>query len=175
VSTFAHAGPSAHRLSAPDGPGNAATPVRVYLAPGRLYASAEDAQVTTILGSCVAVCIWDAQAQVGGLNHFLLPSGRPASPRFGDSAIALLIGRLLELGAHRGRLSAKVFGGACVLEAFRADEWSLGARNVEIAREQLAAWSIPVVGEDVGGDLGRKLVFHVRTGAAWVRSIEMKG
>ena len=111
--------------------------------------------MTTILGSCVAVCIWDPQAEVGGMNRFLLPSGRPASPRFGDSAVALLIGRLLELGAHRSRMSAKVFGGACVLEAFRADEWSLGARNVEMAREQLAAASMPVVGEDVGGDLGR--------------------
>ena len=175
MSALAHAGPLVHRLSAPDGPGSAPSAQRVYLAPGRLYASGEDVQVTTILGSCVGVCIWDATAQVGGLNHFLLPSGSPASPRFGDSAVALLIGRLLELGAHRGRLSAKVFGGACVLEAFRADEWSLGTRNVEMAREQLAAASIPVVGEDVGGDRGRKLVFHVRTGAAWVRPIEMKG
>ena len=175
MSAFAQAAPPAHYLSAPDGPGQPAPSVRAYLAPGRLFASAEDAQVTTILGSCVAVCLWDPQAEVGGMNHFLLPSGRPASPRFGDSAVALLIGRLLELGAHRSRMSAKVFGGACVLEAFRADEWSLGARNVDMAREQLAAASIPVVGEDVGGDLGRKLVFHVRTGAAWVRAIEMKG
>jgi len=175
VSALVHAGPPAHRLCGPDGSWPAATPVRAYLAPGRLYASAEDAQVTTILGSCVAVCLWDAQAQVGGVNHFLLPSGLPASPRFGDSAVALLIGRLLELGAQRGRLAAKVFGGACVLEAFRAGEWSLGARNVEIAREELAAAGIPVVGEDVGGDRGRKLVFHVRTGSAWVRAIEMNG
>ena len=175
MSTLAAAGPSAYRMSAPGDPGPAHAPLRVYLAPGRLYASGEDVQVTTILGSCVSVCIWDAQAQVGGINHFLLPSGSPASPRFGESAVALLIGRVLELGAQRGRLTAKVFGGACVLEAFRADQWSLGTRNVEIAREQLAAAAIPVVGEDVGGDLGRKLVFHVRTGAAWVRPIEMKG
>ena len=175
MSALVQAAPPAHYLSAPDGPSHAAATMRAYLAPGRLFASAEDAQVTTILGSCVAVCIWDAQAEVGGINHFLLPSGVPASPRFGDSAVALLIGSVLELGGQRGRLAAKVFGGACVLEAFRADQWSLGARNVEIAREQLAAAAIPVVGEDVGGDLGRKLVFHVRTGAAWVRPIEMKG
>ena len=175
MSLSATVGPAPHRLSAPDGPGTVPAPARVYLAPGRLYASGEDVQVTTILGSCVAVCIWDAQAQVGGMNHFLLPSGRTASPRFGDSAVALLIGQVLERGAHRGRLAAKVFGGACVLEAFRADQWSLGARNIEIAREQLEAAAIPVVGEDVGGDRGRKVVFHVRTGAAWVRSIEMKG
>jgi chemotaxis protein CheD len=175
VSALVHTAPAVHHLSAADGSGSAAPIARAYLAPGRLFASAEDVQVTTILGSCVAVCIWDPQAEVGGMNHFLLPSGRPASPRFGDSAVALLIGRLLELGAHRSRMSAKVFGGACVLEAFRADEWSLGARNVEMAREQLGAASIPVVGEDVGGDLGRKLVFHVRTGGAWVRTIEMTG
>jgi chemotaxis protein CheD len=174
VSVLETAGPFAWRMSGPDGPEPARAPARVYLAPGRLYASSADVQVTTILGSCVAVCIWDAQAEVGGINHFLLPSGSPASPRFGDSAVALLIGSVLELGAQRGRLAAKVFGGACVLEAFRVDPWSLGARNVEIAREQLAEHGIPVVGEDVGGDLGRKLVFHVRTGAAWVRPIEMK-
>ena len=175
MSVSAPVGLAAHCLSAPDGPGPAPAPARVYLPPGRLYASGEDVKVTTILGSCVAVCIWDAQAEVGGMNHFLLPSGSPASPRFGDSAVALLIGQVLERGARRGRLAAKVFGGACVLEAFRADPWSLGARNVEIAREQLAAAAIPVVGEDVGGDRGRKVVFHVRTGAAWVRPIEMKG
>jgi len=174
VSVLVPLRPATHRLSAPDGQGRAAVPARVYLAPGRLYASSEDVQVTTILGSCVAVCLWDAQAEVGGINHFVLPSGSPASPRFGDSAVALLIGQVLEQGGHRGRLAAKIFGGACVLEAFRADQWSLGARNVEIAREQLEAAAIPVVGEDVGGDRGRKLVFHVRTGAAWVRPIEMK-
>ena len=114
MSFSALVGPAAHRLSAPDGPGPIPAPARVYLAPGRLYASGEDVQVTTILGSCVSVCIWDAQAQVGGINHFLLPSGSPASPRFGESAVALLIGRVLELGAQRGRLAAKVFGGACV-------------------------------------------------------------
>ena len=146
---------------------------RLYLAPGRLYASTEDAQVTTILGSCVAVCLWDAAERVGGINHFLLPRGGTASPRFGDSAVTLLIDRLLELGAGRRRLQAKVFGGACVLEAFR-DTPSLGARNVEMAQARLAADGIPVVGSDTGGEFGRKVVFDLATGAAWVRPIEMK-
>ena len=147
---------------------------RVYLAPGRLYASAEDAHVTTILGSCVAVCLFDAHARVGGINHYLLPRGAPASPRFGDGAVPLLVERVLELGAHRGRLAAKVFGGACVLEGFRADAASLGARNAEVAFAELGAEQVPVVGSDVGGQRGRRLMFHVRTGAAWVRPIEMK-
>ncbi len=149
-------------------------PIRVYLAPGLLYASAEAAQVTTILGSCVAVCLWDPQARVGGMNHFLLPEGAPHSPRFGKSAVPLLIERVLELGARRSRLKAKVFGGACVLEAFRAGAQTLGVRNVEVARDRLHSEGIRVVGEDVGGDLGRKLVFDVQTGSAWIRAIEAK-
>jgi chemotaxis protein CheD len=146
---------------------------RVYLAPGRLYASAGDAQVTTILGSCVAVCLWDEAGLAGGMNHFLLPDGTPASGRFGTSAIALLIEQLLALGAVRHRLKAKVFGGACVVEAFR-DTPSLGLRNVETARERLAAEGIAIVASDVGGERGRKVVFDVRSGSAWVRPIEMK-
>jgi chemotaxis protein CheD len=147
---------------------------RVYLAPGRLHATAEPVQVTTILGSCVAVCLWDPDRRVGGINHFLLPEGVPPSSRFGDSAVRMLVESVLALGASRTRLRAKIFGGACVLEAFRHDTHPLGARNVEVARERLRAEQIPVVGEDVGGDLGRKLVFDVQTGCAWVRAIEAK-
>jgi chemotaxis protein CheD len=148
---------------------------RVYLAPGRLYASAEADQVTTILGSCVAVCLWDPESRVGGVNHFLLPEGVPPSPRFGQSAVPLLMDSVLEAGACRSRLRAKVFGGACVLEAFRGDSRPLGARNVEMAKERLRAESVRIVGEDVGGELGRKLVFDVQTGSAWIRVIEARG
>jgi chemotaxis protein CheD len=174
VRTTAASAPAPEMLPAPEAaaillPAGA----RVYLAPGRLYASAENAQVTTILGSCVAVCLFDPALRIGGINHFLLPLGAPASPRFGDSAIGLLVDRLVELGADRRRLKGKVFGGACVLEAFR-DTPSLGARNVEMAEARLAEAGIPIVGRDVGGFLGRKVVFDVGSGAAWVRPIEMK-
>jgi chemotaxis protein CheD len=148
--------------------------LRAYLAPGRILVTTEDVEVSTILGSCVSVCLWDAGAGVGGMNHYLLPSGTPASTRFGDAAMDLLVGRVLERGARRSHLAAKLFGGACVLEAFRAGRDSLGARNVEVAREHLRGAGIPVLGEDVGGDLGRKVLFHVRTGAAWVRAVGMK-
>jgi chemotaxis protein CheD len=149
-------------------------PARVYLAPGRLFVSGTPAQVSTILGSCVSVCLWDPEARAGGINHFLLPEGVPASPRFGQSAVPLLIQGVLDLGARRARLRAKVFGGACVLEAFRAGSHHLGSRNVEVAREALRAAEIPVFVEDVGGDHGRKLVFDVQTGSAWVRAIDAK-
>ena len=134
----------------------------MYLAPGQLFASGDHVQVTTILGSCVAVCLFDNEAEVGGVNHFLLPHGTPPSPRFADHATTLLLQRVLALGAERGHLRAKLFGGAS----------ALGACNVEVARERLAAERIPVVAEDTGGDLGRKLIFEVQTGSAWVRAID---
>jgi chemotaxis protein CheD len=144
---------------------------RVYLAPGQLFASADRVQVTTILGSCVAVCLFDIEAQVGGVNHFLLPTGAPPSPRFGEYAVPQLVDRVVALGAELPRLRAKLFGGACVLEALRASS-ALGTRNVEAARERLAAERIPVVAEDTGGDLGRKLIFEIQTGSAWIRAID---
>jgi chemotaxis protein CheD len=147
---------------------------RAYLAPGRVVVSAEPVQVATILGSCVSVCLWDPEARVGGMNHFLLPQGLPASPRFADHAMPLLLERVLELGAVRARLRAKVFGGASVLEALRSSS-ALATRNVEAARERLAHERVPIVAEDVGGQLGRKVVFEVQTGSAWVRAIRVDG
>jgi chemotaxis protein CheD len=148
-------------------------PPKHYLAPGRLYASADRVCVTTILGSCVAVCLYDPDHHVGGINHFLLPFGLPPSPRFGDAAVPLLIESVLAQGAHRPTLRAKLFGGACVLEAFRSED-PLGAQNVRVARARLQAEHIPIVAEDTGGDHGRKLLFEPQTGDAWVRAIETR-
>ena len=78
---------------------------------------------------------------------------------------------MLGLGASRSRLRAKLFGGACVLEAFRAANAPRRAQRAGGARELLAKEQIRVVAEDVGGDLGRKLVFEIQTGSAWVRAI----
>jgi len=147
-------------------------PVRVELAPGRIYFTAIDAEVTVVLGFGVAVCLWDPQAQVGGVNHFLLPSGSPPSPSFGDAAMDELIAAVLDLGAHRARLLAKVFGGACELDVFRDESASVGLRNVEMAHERLRGAGIPVVSQDVGGNRHRKVTFRIRTGASWVRDID---
>ncbi len=143
----------------------------VYLPPGRLFASAEAVQVSTILGSCVSVCLWDPEARVGGSNHFLLPDGTPPSPRFGVSATPLLLESVLEKGARRGSLRARIVGGACVIEAMRQTAQHLGARNVEVARERLAHERIPIVAEDVGGDHGRKLVFEVQSGMVMIKPL----
>ena len=145
--------------------------IRVYLQPGQLYASAQPSAVTTVLGSCVAICLWDSVAAVGGMNHYLLPffaGAGKGTPRFGNVAVAQLLDRLQAAGALRGRLQAKVFGGACVLEAFQARQGHLGEKNASVAFKVLEELGIPVVSRDVGGRSGRKLIFHSDTGHAWV-------
>lgn len=144
----------------------------VFLHAGQIFVSTDPASITTILGSCVAVCLWDPMTRLGGTNHFLLPlraSGAEAAERFGNLATEQLIDRLLQLGARRRFLQAKVFGGACVLEAFRKRDSHLGHKNVEAALQVLADGRIPVVARDVGGQRGRKLVFQTDDGSAWVR------
>lgn len=148
--------------------------IRVYLQPGQLYASGQASAVTTVLGSCVAICLWDPVVSVGGMNHYLLPffaGAGQGSPRFGNVAVAQLVDRLLALGATRGRLQAKVFGGACVLEAFQARQGHLGEKNASVAFRLLEQLGIPVVSRDVGGRSGRKLIFHTDLGNAWVAKL----
>lgn len=143
----------------------------VYLHAGQMLVSAGPSSVVTVLGSCVAVCLFDLQSGVGGMNHFLLPHAtvREQSPRFGGFATARLLEQVLELGANRGRLQAKIFGGSCIIAAFKAR--NLGTENVEVAVKALQEASVPVVERDVGGQHGRKVVFHTDTGAAWVRAL----
>jgi chemotaxis protein CheD len=146
----------------------------VYVHPGQLFVSAASGECTTILGSCVAVCLHDPVARVGGLNHFLLPSfgGEVEdSPRYAPAAVELLVQRMLAEGARQSRLVAHVVGGAAVLAAFSSSPNHLGARNVSAAYELLAARGIKVTSRDVGGTRGRKVVFVPRTGSLSVALI----
>ncbi len=149
---------------------------RVYVPPGGFSIARVPTSISTILGSCVSVCLWDPDAQVGGLNHFLLPywaEGGGASWRYGNAAIEGLIDALVAAGARESNLSAKVFGGARVLAAFSANghhgSGHLGGRNVEVAQQTLRRRAIPIVAEATGGERGRKLIFHTDDGSAWIK------
>ena len=146
----------------------------VYLHPGQLVVATQPMQVTTILGSCVAVCLWDPYLGIGGTNHFLLPRGLKTSGapwKYGNIATEELIERLVQAGARMARLRAKLFGGACVLEAMQGTANHLGQKNVQAAREALAKAGIPIVDEDVGGSHGRKLIYHPHEGSAFIKLI----
>jgi chemotaxis protein CheD len=143
-----------------------------YLHPGEVRAVSKPTRVTTILGSCVSVCISERGGEIGGINHFLLPTANTvagSTMRYGDCAVDVLVNRLVALGAKPERLTAKIFGGANVLHAFAEGTRHIGAANVEMARKALARHGIPISAEDVGGTRGRKLVFSVPDGAVWVK------
>ena len=147
---------------------------RIYLYPGEFVTSADPCTVTTVLGSCVAVCLWDEVRRCGGMTHFILPQvvgNGASSPRFGNVAIRLVLSELAEMGSRRRDVRAKLFGGAAIHGAATGDALTLGSRNVESARQALAAADVPVVAEDVGGTGGRKVHFETACGTAWVKNL----
>jgi chemotaxis protein CheD len=149
-------------------------PRRVFLLPGEVHATGDRCEITTILGSCVAVCLWDSNLRAGGMNHFLLPSSQdPAerSLRFGDVATQELLHRLYTLGCQRRTLVAKLFGGAALWQPEGRYVNSLGARNVEAAQRMMKNCGIHVIAQDTGGNDGRKIIFDTDDGSAWTRRV----
>ncbi|MBS0332549.1 MAG: chemotaxis protein CheD [Proteobacteria bacterium] len=124
----------------------------------------QDDCMTTVLGSCVAACIYDPQAHVGGMNHFLLAEGGrdDSAMRYGAYAMEVLINDLMKAGARRDRLQAKLFGGAKMFDALN----DVGASNAAFARRFLADEGIPVVSESLGGRQARRVEFWPATGRA---------
>ena len=128
-----------------------------------------DVVLTTLLGSCVAACLWDPEAGVGGMNHFLLPGSEPeagdlsgVSMRYGVYAMELLVNALLRKGAQRGRLQAKLFGGACMVQGLT----DVGELNAAFAERFLRAENIPLVGGSLRGTYGRRIQFWPSSGRA---------
>lgn len=122
--------------------------------------------VTTILGSCVSVCLWDSELKIGGINHYMLPlwnGNGLQTPKYGNIAIAKLVQKLRSMGSDPANMKAKVIGGAEVLSGGN-DQFQVGARNIQIAMEMLKDMGIPVIGRSVGGTNGRKIHFDTRTG-----------
>lgn len=145
----------------------------VNVVQGDFAISAQPAVVlTTVLGSCVAVCLMDRTRGIGGMNHFLLPSGGSeggSSMRYGTHAMELLINGLLKQGAERSRLEAKVFGGARMNDNLR----DIGASNVAFAKDFLLAESIPILSESLLGSLARRIRFWPANGR--VRQLLVEG
>jgi chemotaxis protein CheD len=125
-----------------------------------------DALLSTVLGSCVAVCLHDPVRNIGGMNHFLLPFGQEEGTnrpvRYGLFAMEMLINALLKAGAKKSRLQAKLFGGAKISSELR----DIGQTNAVFAREYLATEGIQCLGESLGGQNARRVVFRPATGQA---------
>ena len=141
----------------------------VKVLPGEYFVHAEDLLIMTTLGSCIAACLWDRNARIGGLNHFMLPEGGGDSGRYGAYAMEQLISEMMKRGASRGALEAKVFGGGQVIAGM--DSLNIGERNTRFVLDYLKAERIPVVSKDVQGIYPRKVCFLPASGKAMVKRL----
>lgn len=143
---------------------------------GGVLASREPVRVRTVLGSCIAACLFDPVARVGGMNHFLLPNGtedRELPTRYGVHAMELLITDIMKLGGDRRHLQAKVFGGGQVLP-LRDRILTVPEANIQFVKQFLATERIPIAGLRVGGHQPLLVHFFPHTGRAFVKPLGME-
>lgn len=160
-------------------PGESGPPPLLQLHIGEYRVSRVPEVLYTLLGSCVAVCLYDAAAGIGGMNHILLP-GRAGDEgrfddvaRFGHDAVELLVQAIVNAGAARRRLAAKLFGGGHVIR--QMDEaTSPGYRNVRFIRELMEQEGIPVVIADLGGYEARKVWFRTDTADVLLKRVPVR-
>jgi len=141
---------------------------------GETHTSASPVEIKTLLGSCVAACLFDPVAGIGGMNHFLLPHTAATHEidrqRFGTHAMETLINALMGKGADRQRLQAKIFGGGNVLDGVTRRP-TVGEQNGDFAKAFLEKEGIKLVSSRLGGDTGVEVRFHPHSGRAFVRPI----
>ncbi len=148
----------------------------IKVLPGQqLITREEDEIIATVLGSCVAACIWDPEVGVGGLNHFMLPhddeglwSGASLALRYGNHAMDSLINALIKAGAEKHRMQCKFFGGGNVISGMSG----VGDKNSRFAREYAEIERLNVVTFDLGGTQGRRIMFDPTTGRAWRKLLD---
>jgi chemotaxis protein CheD len=140
---------------------------------GGLHASRGPEIIETTLGSCVAVCLHDPLAQIGGMNHILLPGKADlrhfdSAARYGVNAMELLINRVMAIGGNRFQLVAKVFGGARICPAISIEN-GVGKKNAEFVVAFLQMEKIRIIGCDLGGHESRQIYFHTDTGDVFLK------
>lgn len=132
--------------------------------------------MTAGLGSCVAVCIYDISAKIGGLAHIMLPSNNGSSrgdlKKYANILIPLMFEDLIKNGAHRLRMNAKIAGGAQMFSFTGTSHvLKIGERNIQAAEEELQKLKIPLLATDVGGNFGRTVNLDITNGSLHVRTI----
>ena len=149
------------------------SPVSCALSPGEIFFARQPARVVAVLGSCVAVALWDPQSGAGGMNHYLLPRWRGGieSAKYGDVANVWLLARFERAGVPVARLRAKIFGGACVVKAMCGRSNRLCDQNVAAAREFLGVHGIEIDEEHVSGTAGLRVTWDTADGTASVRRL----
>jgi chemotaxis protein CheD len=136
----------------------------------QLYVANEPTEIMTVLGSCIAVCLWDQKSQVAGMNHYLLPLWNGEgfkSLKYGNVSIVRLLDEMIYKGAYKQNIVAKIFGGATIN---LSSAFSVGDRNISIAEDILSDLNIPIIARDVGGTQGRKVIISSVDGSVYVKT-----
>ena len=143
-----------------------------YLKPGHILLNQQDTIMRTTLGNSVVVVIYDKLNRIGGMTHFIKPATRNrrnATAQYGNVAVGALCRMLRDIGGRSEDMVAQIIGGAC--NASVRDR-GLGRKNVQVAREVLFRFGIPVISEDTGGLLGRKVIYHSGTNEVMVYKVD---
>jgi chemotaxis protein CheD len=145
--------------------------------PGEFYISRNDEILSTVLGSCVAACIRDEKAGIGGMNHFMLPihivhdewedTAVSATTRYGNVAMEELVNEILKFGGRRENLEVKIFGGGTMMSKIA----NIGKQNIDFVREYILTEGLRLIAEDVGDFYPRKILFYPLTGLARVKKL----
>jgi len=147
-----------------------------FLLPGDLVTTRRPMHLATLLGSCVSVCLSNTFQRTAGMNHYMLPetAGRADPGRYGNTSIRQLVETLFALDADPGHYRARVYGGGRVIGHLGA-LGDIGARNVELARQLLAEFRIPIAHQEVAGNQGRRIDFNTQTGVIECRLVGVSG
>ncbi|MDD5212769.1 MAG: chemotaxis protein CheD [Sulfuricurvum sp.] len=142
---------------------------------GQFHVDYAPAAISTILGSCVAVCLYDPILQLAGMNHYLLPlwnGNGLQSPKYGNICIPKLIDMMIAHGAKTHRMKAKIFGGASMSVGVLKDSMMIGEKNIIIARDILGEYNISIISQDVGGSKGRKIQLDCAHGVVLMKYVQ---
>lgn len=146
----------------------------IIVCQGELAVSRDPGAVlSSVLGSCIATCLWDKTARVGGMNHILLPGSQVGSSGArlqGAFSMEALINELMKIGARKANLVAKVFGGAQTYD----NGFGIGKANAEFVHSFLETEGIPIVASSTGGKSARRVLFYPDTGRAQQKIVSDK-
>ena len=143
-----------------------------FLKPGYIFVADKPTSISTVLGSCVAVCLYDRNRKVGGMNHFQFPyikDRHKATARYGNASIPGLIRMMKDEGSKKRNLEAQIFGGA---HDSNTTFKNIGIENFTVAKKVLAKEHIRIISEDVGGEKGRKIVFNTDTNEVAILKVD---
>ncbi len=144
---------------------------KIFIHVGQIHIGFNPTEISTVLGSCVSVCLFDKYRLIGGMNHYLLPlwnGNGLQSPKFGNVSIPRMIQSMIDIGCKSNNMEAKIFGGASI-NISSSEDFMIGKRNALTAKEILSEFKIPVVAEDIGGTCGRRIMMRSDTGKVMLK------